>query len=74
MYFLQICLMSRDEQSVLVVTYSELKHCLEPMPLRKALKLCPGTDRSVLFWFSINCVLKEMRFFAEISTSAAAAA
>jgi len=26
---LQICLMSRDEQSVLVVTYTELKHCLE---------------------------------------------
>ncbi|XP_059488962.1 PAN2-PAN3 deadenylation complex subunit PAN3 isoform X3 [Neocloeon triangulifer] len=25
----QICLMSRDEQSVLVVTYAELKHCLE---------------------------------------------
>ncbi|XP_075230352.1 poly(A) specific ribonuclease subunit PAN3 isoform X2 [Lycorma delicatula] len=25
----KICLMSRDEQSILVVTYSELKHCLE---------------------------------------------
>ncbi|XP_065349432.1 PAN2-PAN3 deadenylation complex subunit PAN3 isoform X1 [Cloeon dipterum] len=25
----QVCLMSRDEQSVLVVTYAELKHCLE---------------------------------------------
>lgn len=27
--FFQICLMSRDEQSVLVVSYEELKHCLE---------------------------------------------
>lgn len=26
---LQVQLMSRDEQSVLVVTYAELKHCLE---------------------------------------------
>lgn len=26
---LQVNLMSRDEQSVLVVTYAELKHCLE---------------------------------------------
>lgn len=25
----KICLMSRDEQSILVVTYAELKHCLE---------------------------------------------
>lgn len=25
----QVNLMSRDEQSVLVVTYAELKHCLE---------------------------------------------
>lgn len=25
----KICLMSRDEQSVLVVTYAELRHCLE---------------------------------------------
>ncbi|XP_014242241.1 PAN2-PAN3 deadenylation complex subunit PAN3 isoform X2 [Cimex lectularius] len=25
----KVCLMSRDEQSVLVVTYAELKHCLE---------------------------------------------
>ena len=25
----KICLMSRDEQNVLVVAYSELKHCLE---------------------------------------------
>lgn len=26
---LQICLMSRDEQSVLVVSYAELRQCLE---------------------------------------------
>lgn len=25
----KICLMSRDEQSILVVSYAELKHCLE---------------------------------------------
>ena len=25
----RICLMSRDEQNVLVVSYEELKHCLE---------------------------------------------
>jgi hypothetical protein len=25
----KVCLMSRDEQNVLVVSYSELKHCLE---------------------------------------------
>ncbi|KAG8257806.1 PAB-dependent poly(A)-specific ribonuclease subunit 3 [Homalodisca vitripennis] len=25
----RICLMSRDEQSILVVTYAELRHCLE---------------------------------------------
>lgn len=28
-YFRQICLMSRDEQSVLVVSYAELRQCLE---------------------------------------------
>ena len=27
--FLQVCLMSRDEQNVLVVSYAELKNCLE---------------------------------------------
>lgn len=27
--FLKVCLMSRDEQSILVVSYAELKHCLE---------------------------------------------
>ena len=26
---LQVCLMSRDEQNVLVVSYAELKNCLE---------------------------------------------
>ncbi len=25
----RVCLMSRDEQNVLVVSYAELKHCLE---------------------------------------------
>lgn len=25
----KVCLMSRDEQSILVVSYAELKHCLE---------------------------------------------
>ncbi len=25
----KVCLMSRDEQNVLVVSYSELRHCLE---------------------------------------------
>ena len=25
----QVCLMSRDEQNVLVVSYAELKNCLE---------------------------------------------
>lgn len=29
LYCLQICLMSRDEQSILVVSYTELKQCLE---------------------------------------------
>lgn len=29
MIMLQICLMSRDEQSVLVVSYAELRQCLE---------------------------------------------
>ena len=28
-FVLQVCLMSRDEQNVLVVSYSELKNCLE---------------------------------------------
>lgn len=28
-FYVQICLMSRDEQSILVVSYQELKHCLE---------------------------------------------
>ena len=27
--YLQVCLMSRDEQNVLVVGYNELKNCLE---------------------------------------------
>lgn len=27
--FAQVQLMSRDEQSILIVTYAELKHCLE---------------------------------------------
>jgi PAB-dependent poly(A)-specific ribonuclease subunit 3 len=25
----QICLVSRDEQSVLIVSYAELRHCME---------------------------------------------
>ena len=29
MIILKVCLMSRDEQNVLVVSYGELKHCLE---------------------------------------------
>ena len=29
LYCLQVCLMSRDEQNVLVVSYAELKNCLE---------------------------------------------
>ena len=29
LYCVQVCLMSRDEQNVLVVSYAELKNCLE---------------------------------------------
>lgn len=28
-FLIQVQLMSRDEQSILIVTYAELKHCLE---------------------------------------------
>ena len=36
----QICLMSRDEQNVLVVSYAELKQCLE-----KSFLECVGSSR-----------------------------